>query len=239
MSTDGWLLWHDLDTSPTGIGVPQIYANLSKNASIPSVSGGIWWADEVNKRIFHYGGDYFENTPNPPEVIAYDVINDIWNSFGTPNIPIGSVAWAGEVSISELGRGYALGGWRSNTSMPGWSGGALATSYLLEYDVVSGIWKNSTGPDNIPKAEGVMVYVPASDNGLLIYFGGGTAPYNNETLVASPMSLVYVYDIKSSKWYTQEARGSVPSPRRRFCAGVAWSPDRTSYNMLVSIELRV
>lgn len=95
----------------------------------------------------------------------------------------------------------------------------------------TGVWTNNTGPDNVPKAEGVMVYVPASDNGLLIYFGGIIAPFNNATMVESPMSTIYVYDIASARWYTQTATGDVPLSRRRFCAGATWAADQSSYNM--------
>jgi hypothetical protein len=236
IDVDTWLLWHDLGTSPIGIGAPPLHANLSKNASIPAVSGGSFWADEVNKRIYLYGGDYHEITPDTPEVLSYDIINDQWDSSGRPAGSIGSVSWGGSVGISELGRGYVLGGWLSNNSSPVWTAGPLATSYLLEYDMVSGDLTNSTGPDNTPKAEGAMVYLPASNAGLLIYFGGGLAPYHNETLVASPMSTIYVYDVKSSQWYTQTAGGEVPFSRRRFCAGAAWAPDRSSYNMWATMS---
>lgn len=31
--------------------------------------------------------------------------------------------------------------------------------------------------------------------------------------------------------YTQKATGNVPDMRRRFCGGVAWAPDHSSYNI--------
>ena len=232
--TDTWLLYNDLDTSPVGIGVPQLYANLSKNASIPDVSGGVLWADDVNKRFYLYGGDYYGISPNAPNLLSYDIIYNQWEYFGPPGQSIQSVSWAGGVGISELGQGYTLGGWLSNASVPGWSSGPLATSTLIMYDMDSGVWTNNTGPDTTPRAEGVMVYLPASNNGLLVYFGGLTVPYNNGTVVSSPMSTTYIYDIQSSKWYTQTALGDVPGDRRRFCAGATWAPDHSSYNMYAS-----
>jgi len=45
------------------------------------------------------------------------------------------------------------------------------------------------------------------------------------------MSIIYVYDIQSSRWYTQTATGGVPLARRRFCGGAAWAADKSSYNM--------
>ncbi|KAL6411742.1 hypothetical protein AUP68_04116 [Ilyonectria robusta] len=36
----------------------------------------------------------------------------------------------------------------------------------------SNSWTNTTAPDEVGRAEGVMVYIPAGNNGMLIYFGG-------------------------------------------------------------------
>jgi hypothetical protein len=141
------------------------------------------------------------------------------------------VSWAAGVSVSDLGKGYAYGGWISNSSQPGWTGDAVAQPNLIKYDMDSGVWTNNTGPDAIPRAEGVMVYIPASNSGLLVYFGGLATPYNNGTIVDSPMSTIFVYDIAEGKWYTQTATGQVPESRRRFCAGVTWSADQSSYNI--------
>ena len=45
------------------------------------------------------------------------------------------------------------------------------------------------------------------------------------------MQEILLYDIANSKWYTQKATGEVPEQRRRFCAGVVWAEDRSSYNI--------
>ncbi len=189
------------------------------------------WADEVNDRFYLYGGDYDGIQPSTPTLWSYDIIYNQWENFGPPNNAISSVSWGGGVGISELGQGYMFGGWLSNASVPNWSGGPIATSTLIKYEMDSGVWTNSTGPDNVPRAEGVMVYLPASASGLLVYFGGITAPYDNATMVESPMDTIYIYDIASSRWYTQTATGEVPLARRRFCAGASWAEDQSSYNM--------
>jgi hypothetical protein len=188
----------------------------------------------VNKRFYLFGGDYDGITPNTPNLLSYDVLYNQWEYFGPPDAEVQSVSWAGSVGISDLGQGYTLGGWLSNASVPGWTGDPLATSSLIQYDMNSNTWTNTSGPDTIPKAEGVMVYIPASNDGLLIYFGGITTPYENTTMVPLDMSIIYVYDIQSSRWYTQTATGGVPLARRRFCAGAAWAADKSSYNMYVS-----
>jgi hypothetical protein len=232
MSQDLWLLYNDLATSPATIGMPQLYANASKNNSIPSVSGGVLWADDVNKRFYLYGGEYSGGvTPNRPNLLSYDAIYNQWDSFGPPNTVINSVSWGGGVGISDIGQGYMLGGWVSNASVPGWTGDPYVTSTLIKYQMDGNLWSNNTGPDSNGRAEGVMVYIPASSSGLLVYFGGLMAPYSNSTTMPSPMTTIYIYDIAIARWYTQQASGDVPGDRRRFCAGAAWAPDHSSYNM--------
>jgi len=83
--------------------------------------------------------------------------------------------------------------------------------------MVKNTFTNNSGPDTQGMAEGVMVYLPAGDSGLLIYFGRIIDPLRNGTLVASPMSTIYIFDILSGKWYTQATTSEIPA-RRRFCA---------------------
>jgi hypothetical protein len=103
---------------------------------------------------------------------------------------------------------------------------------MLKYDMDKQSWTNVTGPpDNTPRAEGVMVYLPNSDSGMLVHFGGVTVDNTNGSFQAAPMEKINLYDIKSGKWYQQTASGQVPPTRRRFCAGAAWAADQSSYNM--------
>jgi hypothetical protein len=225
-------LYNDL-ASVSSEGEPPLYANLSKNGSIPDVLGGTLWADNINKRIYLFGGEYYQTPASSYKLLAYDVINNQWDSFGPPSIPLNSVSWGAGVAISERGEGYYYGGWVSNATTPGYTGDATAAISLIKYNMDTNFWTKNTGPDSMPRAEGVMVYIPASDRGLLIYFGGITQPYNNATIVGSAMSTIFIYDIASSKWYIQTANGDIPEMRRRFCAGVTWAQDQSSYNMYV------
>jgi hypothetical protein len=70
--------------------MPQLHASLYKNATIPDVSGGVLWADDVNKRFFLYGGDNYQGPPGAANLISYDIINDKWDSFGPPTQSIQS-----------------------------------------------------------------------------------------------------------------------------------------------------
>jgi hypothetical protein len=230
---DPYLSYHDLTTSPPQIEMPVLWANLSKNATIPSVSGGQIWADGVNKRFFLYGGETIgDPAPTSPQnVYSYDVLQNQWDNLGTPTGDISGVSWGAGVSVSSIGQAFVYGGWLSNTSVPGWKGPPMATNTLVKYDMELNKFQNITGPaDNLGRAEGVMTYVPASDDGLLVHFGGIEST-SNGTMVASPMNNIRIHDIRSSKWYTQTATGDIPPNRRRFCADSAWSDDQSSYNM--------
>ncbi|KAI9698644.1 MAG: hypothetical protein M1836_003753 [Candelina mexicana] len=224
---DTLLLYSNLDV--TNQGMPQQYANLSKNGSIPDVSGGFLWEDNVNKIFYLFGGEY-DTQPDGFSVWGYDTILNQWNSTSGSTL-IQRVAYGAGASVSERGEGYYLGGWLSNKTVPGWSGSPIATSNLIRYDMTSDSYTNNTGPSSTGRAEGVLLYLPASDGGLLIYFGGVMTPYGNSTTVGAPMDQINIYDIASGKWYTQNATGTVPEPRARFCAGATWAEDKSSYNI--------
>lgn len=66
---------------------------------------------------------------------------------------------------------------------------------------------------------------------MLIYFGGIQDPDANGTGTGQPMDQIFLFDVLNNKWYTQKASGAIPEMRRRFCAGVTWAVDQSSYNM--------
>ncbi|KAK5664257.1 hypothetical protein OQA88_475 [Cercophora sp. LCS_1] len=229
---DTGLLYHDLDTIAPA-GMPQLYANLTKNSSVPSVHGGTLWADDVNKRLYLFGGEYYlQPPPRSFNLWSYDVMNNEWVSFGPPGqAAIDSVSYGAGASVSELGQGFFFGGWISNNTDPDWSGVPVATTGMVKYDMDSNSWSNITGPDSIRRAEGVMVFLPIGDGGMLVYFGGIQDLYANGTVAGQPMEQILLYDVLSSKWYKQNATGDVPEMRARFCAGASWAPDQSSYNI--------
>lgn len=226
---DTWLLDQDLAHNGAS-GMPQLYANLSKNTSVPNVSGGILWGDDVNKRFYLFGGE----SSTPPatfNLYAYDVLNDHWDNFGPPGQSgISPVAYGAGVAVSETGTGFYYGGWQSNATAPGWTDAAEATTGLVKYDMDGNTWTSSSGPDTLKRAEGSMNYIPASDGGMLIYFGG-VVQNGNGTIVGQEMDEILLYDILSGRWYTQKTTGTTPGNRRRFCSGVTWPEDQSSYNM--------
>ncbi|AEO69243.1 uncharacterized protein THITE_44329, partial [Thermothielavioides terrestris NRRL 8126] len=226
------LQYHDLDTPGAG-RMPQLYANLTKNSSIPSVSGGTLWADNINKRFYLFGGEYYQQPPSPQFTLwSYDTLYNRWDAVGQPaQDDIAAVSWGAGVSISETGEGYYYGGWKSNNTVPGWAGPPVAVSRLVKYSMDTDTWSTDVGPDSTGRAEGAMVFIPVGDGGMLVYFGGVQDPHGNGTWIGQPMETIFLYDVLSSKWYSQNATGTVPPMRRRFCAGATWAPDQSSYNV--------
>jgi hypothetical protein len=210
---------------------PVQYNNLSKSDFVPSLEGGTLWPDSVNKVFYLYGGRYPEGErPYPFNLWKYDTITNDWtNVDDTPSDPERAYYGAG-VTVQDRGWSYYVGGWLGNTSVPDWTDRPVALDSMLKYDMLANSWTNSTIDGSPPRAEGVLLYIPASDQGMLVYFGGLELTLNGTSTMA-PMDEIHLFDIGAELWYTQSSTGAVPEPRRRFCAGVAWSEDQSSYNM--------
>ena len=165
--------------------MPKLRANLSKNATVPDVSGGILWADDVNQVFYLYGGEY-PLVPDSFALWAYDVPLDQWNLTVQPTSSpeIQRVAWGAGTTVAGRAEGYYYGGYLNNNTTPGWTAPSMAMNSLVKYDMLGNRWTNNTGPDSIRRAEGVMVTIPASRQGLLVYFGGVSFPHGNSTEVA-------------------------------------------------------
>lgn len=56
--------------------------------------------------------------------------------------------------------------------MLGWNGHPIAQPGLIKYDMILNQSYNLSFIDNTPRAEGIMLYIPASDAGMLVYLGG-------------------------------------------------------------------
>lgn len=202
---DQGLIYSDLNH--VADGMPPQHANLSKNNTVPSVAGGILWPDEVNKVFWLYGGEY-STAPSTFQLWGYDTILNQWNSSSastTSTSSIQRVSYGAGTTIG--GKGYYYGGYLNNLTNPLWTGGPLATSNMVIFDMDGNTLTNSTGPDSIGHAEGVMVSIPASASGMLVYFGGVSFPYGNSTEVPMSMTDVMVYD---GEFSTSHARILAP-----------------------------
>jgi hypothetical protein len=171
--SDTWLLYSDLNTTTQDIGMPVQYANLTKNSTVPSVSGGILWGDEVNKCFYLFGGE-FHDTPSDFSFWTYDTLLNQWNetAYTSNTKSMQRVSFGAGTQVEELGVGFYYGGWMNNHTSPNWNGAPMASTNMIRYDYSGHTLNNNTGPDNVGRAEGSMVYLPASDGGLLVYFGG-------------------------------------------------------------------
>lgn len=209
--------------------MPQLLANLSKPSYVPDVSDGILWADEVNGIIYQFGGQ-FSVSPQPFQLWAYDAVYNTWNLTQLTTSSVQRTAFGAGLVVNQTATGYYYGGWQSNATTPGWNAAPQLSNSIVTYDMIGNQWTIAQGPDSIGRAEGAMTFLPASDGGLLIYFGGLEDAGNGST-TGSDMSAIHIFDIDSSKWYVQTATGDVPQSRRRFCAGAAWPKDQSSYNI--------
>jgi hypothetical protein len=179
--------------------MPTLSANLSKNATVPNVSGGILWADDVNQVFYLYGGE-FPLVPESFALWAYDVPLNQWNQTAqsSSSSEVQRAAWGAGTTLEGRAEGYYYGGYMNNNTTPGWNGPSMATSSLVKYDMAENSWTNNTGPDSVGRAEGVMVNIPASQQGLLIYFGGVAFPYRNSTEVPVRQALERSQDMTNA-----------------------------------------
>ncbi|KAK2616987.1 hypothetical protein QQS21_000076 [Conoideocrella luteorostrata] len=232
-----WLGYRDLNNlvPRSGDNWPDLNISLSKNGSIPTVHGGVLWGDAVNKRFYLYGGSWTKGLPQKPyRVVSYDILYDRWDDHGLPSMstpPLVASQGAG-VGVSEIGMGYYYGGWIDNTSMSGWTQPPAMSSNFYRYAYETNKFTTAASPDDIPRAEGAMVWIPAGDSlGLIVYMGGIIGPHGNST--ASPQSFdkILVFDATANSWSTQTATGEIPQNRRQFCIDVAWAPDKSSFNI--------
>ncbi len=178
---DRWFLYADLDNTESNM--PVQYADLSKNSTVPSVHGGVLWPDTINKYLYLYGGEYEDSAPDSFVLWAYDIVNDRWEEVlrnPRDNVGVQRVSYGAGVAVQELGIAYYYGGWLSSDSVP-----RLATSNLITYDMIENSWKNQTATDSVPRAEGVMLHLPVSARGVLVYLGGIETSGNIEVGVSN------------------------------------------------------
>ena len=147
--------------------MPQQYVNLTKPAEVPSVAGGTLWEDSVNKKLFLYGGE-FQSNPTDFLMWSYDALYDKWESL-PPDLSsnrIHRASYGASAVVQDRGMAYWYGGSLSNSTVPTWGGPPVLLSNLIQYDMVKNTFTNITGYDSIGRAEGIMVYIPASDGGV-------------------------------------------------------------------------
>lgn len=145
---------------------------------MPSVSGGVLWPDTVNKLFYLFGGEYY-NIDDIPDgdsrgftLWFYDTVYNSWNRT-TSDGSQATVKWPtlGSGLVTNEGIAYYYGGYLTNKSSFGWGDKPLMLNNLISYDMNTRRWTNTT-IDETRRAEGSLSYIPASERGMLIYFGG-------------------------------------------------------------------
>lgn len=196
------------------------------------MAGGVLWGDAVNKKFIVYGGESTQGLAQSYHLFSYDILYNSWIDLGLPKtaVPPNISSYGAGVGISQLGQGYYYGGWISNISMRGWTQPPTMSSNMYRYDYDANKLSAVNSPDGLGRAEGAMSWIPAGDNGLLVYLGGILDP-GNGTKAPQPMDKILIYDPQTNSWYKQTATGTIPQSRARFCMDAAWAPDRSSYNM--------
>lgn len=151
-----------------------------------------------------------------------------------------------------------LGFYFSGMRAPDWgpifyddSSANVTSNTLIEIDMSTmrdEKWTNTTLPDNIvPRANAELVWLPVSDNGVLIAIGGVTDPeeiwasglnqtQQSQSEAESPslMTSIPVYDIASKQWYLQNTTGeSQPPQLTEFCSVAASVINSTSFNIYI------
>lgn len=182
-----------------------------------------------------FGGEFTDGLAKEKTaaIYEYDPWVDKWSEMpNTGGKTTSRPSFGSHTVVEQSGKGYYYGGWLGPNNVPGWKGPRKALNSMIIYDMQENSVLNVTGPtDHPPRVEGVLLYVPVGDSGLLVSFGGMYAEDGREDKIrAAPMSEVDVYDISSSTWYRLNATGDIPTPRRRFCSDIVSAEDRTSHN---------
>ncbi|PSN61858.1 hypothetical protein BS50DRAFT_625213 [Corynespora cassiicola Philippines] len=227
--TNEWLIYSDLETELRDIGMPKQFIVDTKQP--PSLAGGNLWVDEINNMFYAFGGYFTSETPKPFETWVFDGVQNTWSNVTTQGDEVAYIAHGMSAVAPDAGIGYHLGGYQDETTDSKWSGPRRYVSEMVTFDMVTRQYSSLPGPDTLGRGEGNMLFIPASFAGLLIYFGGVSQDLQNNQVQHASMEEIWIYDIDLKKWYMQKATGDIPDNRSRFCSGITWADDKTSYNL--------
>ena len=153
-------------------GFPQLFSMQAQQQL--SLAGGDLWPDEINNRLYAFGGYFPSGTPRSFETWSYDNTQQIWNTVSTTGDSVGYIAHGMSAVAPDSGIGYYLGGYQDERTQAGWSSPRVYRSQLITFNMVTRQYSNHSGPDSLGRGEGFMTFMPASFAGVLVYFGGLT-----------------------------------------------------------------
>jgi hypothetical protein len=158
------------------------------------VSGGVLWPDTTNKLFYLFGGEYNDvaDVQTFTNLWFFDVIYNKWNRSIASDGTQAGISWPafGAGTVTEGGTAYYYGGYLSNKTTLKWSANPLMLSSLISFDMNTQTWSNRSH-DNTPRAEGTMHYLPASSQGMLVYFGGLETDSNGGVRYVSHKYIAY------------------------------------------------
>jgi hypothetical protein len=143
-----------------------------KDATVPSLAGGALWPDEINHVFYAFGGYFPDSNPINFNTWSYNTEFESWNVVPTQGEQPAYVAYGMGATAPDAGVGYWFGGYQDSQTQENWRGERVYTSTLVEFDMVERRYSNTNGPDRHGRGEGIMVFIPASTSGLLIFLGG-------------------------------------------------------------------
>lgn len=143
-----------------------------------------------------------------------------WTPSASQPPPAIPLAYGG-VNVQTDATSYRLGGLHST----GFQETSFALPGLVQFNESAATWSNLTAPFYTSRGQGVSA-PRFGDAGVLIFMGGfESADQYGTTSESLPsfksMTEIRVFDITTSKWYSQTASGSedsIPNGRQQFCA---------------------
>lgn len=169
--------------------MPEMHAAPQKAELLPSVAGGALWVDQINGKLFSFGGYQPSSDPISFQTWTYDESDYTWSNISTEGDAVSYVAHGMSTVSADAGVAYYLGGYHDSHTDVGWSSSRIYTSNLVMFDMVNRKYSNSTGPDSIGRGEGIMTFIPASTSGLLVYFGGIIQDTDDQEVHGASMSV--------------------------------------------------
>lgn len=217
---------------------------------MPRVSYGTLLSDSLD-RIWLCGGIASGQSVLNNSVWRLEIAGGSWTPIGqNQSLPL-SVE-GGACNVPSLNKGYLLGGYTGNTNRQ-----YHHTLFVFDMDTEQII--SLAVPDYVPIPS--LVFLNTPGGGLMVALGGkteqnGTLQYVSIVMRAcvnkywlidlathqASLSTVYVFDIASSTWYSQQnilGRSDVfddyevgmPTPRYRMCSVAVAAIDASSFNI--------
>ena len=212
--------------------------------------GAFWW--DGGNYIWKYGG-WFANdktwTDTPQARVRH---SDMWrldlsrSTWENKSIDPANIhrAWGGATaSVPEKQLGYFLGGIvenRTDTAYADAPGYLVLKDSFLNYDSGTNVFANRTAPKLGHTALGNMVYISGmGQDGLLVYLGGAEGPSGwvptgtTDGMKLRDLGTIWIYDIQTTRWYSQKTSGKTPPGRISACSVVIPSQDNSSWNIFM------